>query len=98
MAVESDADRLVFFDTDEFGTSATINAATVKGIFDNDYYQVEFDGYVSESNQPTFICRTMDISSLAHGDTVTISGTAYVVVEIQPDSFSTTKIILREPT
>ena len=51
MAVESAADRAIFLDVDDFGTAATYtpsggSAATVNGIFDNDFVEVDAGGGV----------------------------------------------------
>ena len=49
MAVESAADRAIFFNVDDFGTAASYtpsggSAATVNGIFDNDFVEVDAGG------------------------------------------------------
>lgn len=93
MAIESDVDRAVFFDTDDFGTAATIDSATVYGQFDVPHDEsMEIVGEV-----PTFQCRSSDVSSLSRGDTVTIGAVAYVCQDIQSDGTGMTLLILEEP-
>ena len=46
MAIETDTQRAIYFDTDEFGTSATFTdvstatATTIKGMFDKDSQEI----------------------------------------------------------
>ena len=46
MAVESADDRAIFVGVDDFGVAATFNAATVNGIFDNEFVEVDAGGGV----------------------------------------------------
>lgn len=100
MAVESATDRAVFVDIDDFGTAATYtpsggSAATVNGIFDNEFIEVDAGGGVGVAlNQPRFHCRTADVSSAAEGDAITISGVAYTVRIVQDDGTGMTVLIL----
>lgn len=100
MAVESATDRAVFVDIDDFGTAATYTpsgglAATVNGIFDNEFIEVDAGGGVGVAlNQPRFHCRTADVSSAAEGDTITIGGVAYTVRIVQDDGTGMTVLIL----
>lgn len=100
MAVESATDRAVFVDIDDFGTAATYTpsgglAATVNGIFDNEFIEVDAGGGVGVAlNQPRFHCRTADVSSATEGDAITISGVAYTVRIVQDDGTGMTVLIL----
>ena len=95
MAVESAADRAIFFDVDDFGTAATFAGGTVNGIFDNDFIEVETGAGVGVAlQQPRFICRTADVSSAAEGNAITIGGTAYTIRIVQPDGTGMTTLIL----
>lgn len=100
MAVESATDRAVFVDIDDFGTAATYTpsgglAATVNGIFDNEFIEVDAGGGVGVAlNQPRFHCRTADVSSAAEGDAITIGGVSYTVRIVQDDGTGMTVLIL----
>ena len=89
MAVESAADRAIFFDVDDFGTAASYtpsggSAATVNGIFDNDFVEVDTGGGVGIAlQQPRFLCRTADVSSAAEGDALVVSAVNYTVRIVQ---------------
>jgi len=100
MAVESAADRAIFLDVDDFGTAATYtpsggSAATVNGIFDNDFVEVDTGGSVSfAQQQATFMCRTADVSAAAEGDSLVIGGETYIIRIVQPDGTGMTNLIL----
>ena len=95
MAVESAADRAIFFDVDDFGVAATFSGSTVNGIFDNDFIEVETGAGVGIAlQQPRFLCRTADISAAVEGDTITISGTAYTIRIVQDDGTGITTLVL----
>ncbi len=99
MAVETDADRLDFFSTDDFALAATIGGSTVYGIFDNEYLAFEVEGVAVASNNPTFLCRASDLPAITYGTTTaTINAIAYVIVEEKPDGTGITLLELREPT
>jgi hypothetical protein len=93
MSVETAADRSTLLN--DYGTTVTkADASTFTGIFDNDFLAVDVDESEVESSEPTLLARTADVSSLAHGDTLTISSTSYTVRGIQPDGTGMTQIML----
>ena len=105
--IEVAADLGVFFNSDDFGTSATYtpdggSASTITVLFDKPFNSVPMDsGEVDvESNTPTCLCQTTDVSAAAHGDVIVISSTTYHVVGVQADSGSgyqgTTLLVLEE--
>lgn len=94
MTLESSTDLANFFDTDEHGTAATYSGSTVNGIFDNEFFEADGGTVGVESAQPLFTCQTDDVSGIAHGDSITISGTAYTVRGVQPDGTGVTQLIL----
>jgi hypothetical protein len=81
MGVESAADRLEFFDTDEFGELFTVDGVSVLGQFFNAYAATED----IEGTRPAIIVRTADVTSAANGDTVVRNSTSYTITNIQPD-------------
>ena len=79
MAVETDTQRAIYFDTDEFGTSATFTdvsagtSSTVKGMFDKDSQEIVGMSDVGiMEDVPTFHCVTTDVSSAIFDDTLVI--------------------------
>ena len=101
MAIETDTQRAIYFDTDEFGTSATFTdvsastSSTVKGMFDKDSQEIigMSDVGVME-DVPTFHCVTTDVSSAVFDDTFVISSTTYKIKKIEPDGTGMTKLTL----
>ena len=71
-----------FLDVDEFAITANYDGGTtVTGIFSQEY--VEVSGV--ESKRPVFLCEAADVSDVAHGKSLIVSGTTYSVVGVQPD-------------
>ena len=101
MAVETDTQRAIYFDTDEFGTSATFTdvsagtSSTVKGIFDKDSQEIigMSDVGIME-DVPTFHCVTTDVSAAVFNDTMVIRSTTYKIKKIEPDGTGMTKLTL----
>lgn len=61
---------------------ATIGAASVAGVFDSAYGETMgmVGGY-----SPVFICASADVSSIAEGQAITISATAFTVAGVEHD-------------
>jgi|APSaa5957512535_1039671.scaffolds.fasta_scaffold122586_3 hypothetical protein len=87
-----------FFNSDasEFAVEATWNLTTVKGIFDNDFFEVEVGEVGVQGNQPRFFCASADISGLGEGDAIVIGGVTYNAIREEPDGTGVSLIILRE--
>jgi hypothetical protein len=103
MPVESAADRAAFFSSQDFGVSATYSRggtpSTVTGIFDREYVSADVAEVPFASTEPVFSLRSADVPSGAiPGDTLTISGTAFVVRNIEPDGTGVTRLRLESPT
>lgn len=97
MAVETDTERAIFFEVDDFGVAATYAGGTVNGIFNKNYLELDSGGSVAFAiNQPRFVCRTSDVSSAAEGDAITISGTSYVIRVVQDDGTGVTTLVVEE--
>jgi hypothetical protein len=76
----------------DFGVTATLaSGGTVRGIFDNGFVDV----FGVSETEKAFTAATADVSALAYGNTVTISGTAYTVAELQPDGTGMTRVRLK---
>ena len=103
MPAESAADRASFVGTGDFGVAATYTLAgggdtTVNGIFDDEFAAVDVDaGAPITATKPQFECVEADLpAGRAQRDTITISGTVYVVQEIMPDGTGMVVLMLDE--
>jgi hypothetical protein len=102
MAVETDVERAIFLEVDDFGSSATYtplsgSPSTISGLFDNEYLAVDAGGSVPVAmQQPMFTCLTSAVSSAQEGDTLLISTTTYKVTNVQPDGQGMTVLMLQE--
>ena len=76
----------------DFGITAVWEGASVRGIFDSDYFDPL--GNVVEGNSPVFRCATADIVGVAHGDTLVAGAVTYKVVGVEPDGTGTTLLRL----
>lgn len=74
-------DLSVFYATDDLGTAASWNSATVNGIFDNDY---EDPLGAIQGRHAIFRTGEAMMPGLAVGQTITINAIAYKAREIQP--------------
>lgn len=86
----------VFYDIEAgFAETITTSGGSFRGIFDNDYQQIDADGFIPVSgSNPIIWCRSIDEPLL--GDTVTVRSVSYTVIEVQPNNDSETLLILRE--
>ena len=107
MAIESADDLSDLFLTDDFGVAASYtpdggSVSTVNVLFDDPFSSLPLDTGERdvESNTPTALAISSDVASVAHGDAIVISGTAYSIVGVQKDSGSgyqgTTLLVLEK--
>lgn len=91
----------MFYDNDlddyftDFGVSASFSHAggapsTVTVIFDNAFQFLEG----VQSTSPTVTCKTTDVATAIQGDTLTIGGTVFNIIEVQPDGTGITTLLL----
>lgn len=88
MSFEEDLSE--FLDAGDFAVSAIIGAASVEGIFDRQY--VEVNGM--ESYRPTFLCAAADVAAIARGAAINVEGAAFELAEQQPDGTGMVLLIL----
>lgn len=86
-----------FFDTGDFGTSATFTHAggssvAVVGIFDASYD----DPLGIEGSFPRFVCASSGVPSVAHRDLLVIGSATYKVVGVKPDGTGVVILTLQE--
>lgn len=98
MAVELAADREIFLA--DFGVTASFTpsggaASDITVIFDNEYLDVDIGGAVAfATRQPKVLCRDGEISGIAEGDQMVISGATYIVRVVMPDGTGMTEVLL----
>jgi len=78
----------------DFGTDIIFGAATIKGIFDNDYLGISSLEIGVESRGPQCLVKDSDVSGIVQGNTLTINSTTYYVRRIEPDGTGMTLLIL----
>lgn len=99
MAVEDPADILLFFDADDFATTATFTIggtdSDVLGIFDNPQASRSATEMMDITlPSPQFVCRTTDVNGIAEGDGVVINTISYVVRVHANDGLGVSTLIL----
>jgi hypothetical protein len=102
VAIETDAERAIFLNTDEFAVIATYtpdggSAVSINGIFDNAYDEIEGPHAGLETSNPAFTCLSSDVSSAAHGDTLLVNSLTYTVAGVKPDGTGMTTLELEAP-
>jgi hypothetical protein len=76
----------------DFGIALTLNAVSVRGIFDNGFSnQFSVDGV-----QPTLMVKSTDAASTVRGHAVVIDTVSYTVQGIEPDGTGMTRLILEK--
>ena len=100
MAVETDTERTILLK--DFGVLAAYtadgaNPVNIMVVFDEPYIGLDAGGQVTvESQTPTALCRSSDVSNADHAATIVISGTTYNVVGVQPDGTGFTILALEK--
>lgn len=69
-------------------------ASNIKIIFDNDFKAINLITGEVELAGPQAICKTSDVSTAIHGDTLVINSITYYIIGIQPDGTGITILIL----
>lgn len=82
-----ESDLTVFFNTDDFASTATIGANSFKVILDRNYQAIDAgESYIS-SYQIVCTCKQSDITSyVTLNATVVIDSVSYKVIDIRKDS------------
>ena len=90
-------DFSVYTDTDQHGTSATVDRTPVDGFFDHEYVEVEVNGIPVAGYKPVFGCSVADLPhGFGHGSWVMIDNTHYEIVNWKKDGTGWIDIILEE--
>lgn len=97
MALPLTDDLAAILNVNEFATAVTYAGGTINGVFDNETVPVEAGGLVEvHQEQPRLTCRTIDVPSLAQGDTMVINSVTYVVRAWVHDGTGVTEISLEK--
>jgi hypothetical protein len=81
----------------DFGEPALLQDGTeITVIFDAAYQTASPMGVDIESSKPMAMAKSTDVENEVHGNTITIRGTIYMIVGIQPDGTGMTNLILSE--
>lgn len=75
----------------DFGITATVAGASVRGIFDNSYFATL--GFTAGTS-PVLIVRTADVPTVAQEHVVVIGSVRYTVGAIEPDGTGLTLLRL----
>ncbi|MGA0081655.1 MAG: head-tail joining protein [Sedimenticolaceae bacterium] len=100
MPVESADDRAAMLA--DFGEAVTYtvqggSAATITGIFDNQYVEVDAGGEVGFAvQQPRLTVRTADVPNCTEGDTFVVGGVTYLSRIVQDDGTGITLVALEK--
>lgn len=98
--IESNADRLTFFNPDEFGVGAILTSSSsgsereVVGIFDNQHLSLDLGAGSVSTSELQFMCRTSDAVGFTQGDTLDMDGVVYEITDVQPDGTGITVLRL----
>lgn len=102
MAVETATELAIFFETDDFAVTATYTPAggsptSIKGIFDNEFYEADAGGSVTFAiEQPRFTCASSDVASAVEGEAIVINAVSYTINVVQRDGTGVTMLILEK--
>lgn len=98
MTLSIDDDLDVFFDDDEFSTSATLDGSAISAIYDTEYQSIS-DGVVMQTDSPSVLVQSSDYPSHVDGTSLVLDGTTYRVMRREPmDDGKLCRLILTEVT
>ena len=100
--IESNADRLSFFNPQEFGVSVKLTSSSsgvesdVYGIFDSQYFNLDLGVSAVSSSDLQFTCRTADVCDYTQGDQLTLNSVTYEIIDVQEDGTGITVLKLHK--
>ena len=71
--------------------------ATIRGVFDNEYYEIVGQENPARSSQPTLVCKTSDVADAERNSMIEIGTAVYKVVGVEPDGTGITVLLLEGP-
>jgi hypothetical protein len=87
-------DLTAFFNVDDFAVAATLNGATVKAIFDNNYELGSVGPFGMSGTQPTLTLSTADVPTDPIGKSAVVNGKTYTIAVHQPDGTGVSQLLL----
>lgn len=75
---------------EDFAVNAALGSATFDVIFD----RAHLESLGISATQPVALAKTTDVSSATRGTSITINGTAYTVMDNQPDGTGMSTLLL----
>ena len=91
--METDADRLRYFDAAHFGITVQVGGANVAAIFESGY--AEAAGV--EGSRPALTCRSADVSSAVRGTAVVVPSVgSFKVITVRDDGTGIARVDLEE--
>jgi hypothetical protein len=98
VAIESTESLRLFFEETEFGVEVILDPDSfrtpVKGLFDNEFLQVDSGIGSYAMSEPMVMCATADVAAVSEGDALEIDGVSFTVKSIQPDGTGMTNLML----
>lgn len=69
-------------------------ASAIKAIFLSPFEAMQLFGAEVESSAPVAVCKTTDVSTAIHGDTLVINSITYYIRGVEHDGTGTTVLVL----
>lgn len=106
MTVETDTERTSMIA--DFGVAVTWSpgdtypnrndkTASIKGVFDNEFFEIAGQDTRARSSQPMIVCKTSDVETAARNSMVEIGADKFKVVGVEPDGTGITLLLLEGP-
>lgn len=86
----------MFDETYGFAVPAAFKSKAISVIFDQDYYAAGGQEVDIESTKPAAVCKSADVTGVKIGDSITVDGDAYTVINVKPDGTGITVLALQE--
>ena len=84
----------VFFNNEEFAVDVLYKAATIQGIFDDEFVTSVAGEYGVESSVPQVLVKTSDVPTPIPDELMTINSVVYKILNGNPDGTGLTVILL----
>lgn len=84
----------MFDETYGFAVPAVFKTKAISVIYDEDYYAASGQDVDIESTKPAAICRSADVPGVKIGDSITVDGDVFTVINVKPDGTGVTVLAL----